>query len=233
MSVLLPVEADLLFGERPLPVTYVSTTGLSAPADDSCRKNVGTPAFGKRKARCRKPYPCTFASCGKSYVNLLNLQKHQKHHPKLFRCRYMPCSSDFLSIRDRTGHEVLLHGRSKQLVCYLCKSYSSENESYIRAHVSRMHEEVSIVDAMTRIIDGVGPLDKTEVAEEQRLQKPEVPLHKERDDLVCYMCSFSTRKRVNMYQHIWRRHRDSGLNLKEVMAKVINSRTVNLGGKEM
>lgn len=137
-----------------------------------------------------------------------------------------------MSAGDRTKHEVLLHGRSTRLICYLCTGYSTDKESYIRAHILRMHEGVAIDGAMVRIIDGVGP-SNVEVPEAQILQEAKDPLHTKHDALTCYMCSFSSPKKVNMYQHVWRKHRKEVFSLKEAMARILKGKTASPGGEEV
>lgn len=160
--------------------------------------------------RRRKPYHCTFADCTKSYVKLSSLHKHQRRHPRSFKCRYSPCSIHFFSLGDRTDHEILEHGRSRTLVCYLCESppYFAENKNNFRAHVRRMHADAVIQDVMARVIHNLGPPNAVE--------SEACPC----SDHVCYLCPFTTKKKTSLYHHIQLVHPDHPSCMKVAMLRV-------------
>lgn len=194
MDTHLPIEVDSPALTPPKPSPFCADSSSQA---------------GYRK---RKPYPCTFALCDKSYVKLQSLQKHQRRHPRCFECRYPPCSSVFLALEDRTDHELQKHGRSRQLVCYLCtptaraSAYSTESKVNFRAHVRRMHEDAAVQDVMTRVVHGLGPPGPAEV-------------HKCADH-TCYLCPFTAAKKISIYRHILLAHPDHMTCMKVAMARV-------------
>lgn len=176
--------------------------------------------------RKRKPYSCSFAPCNKSYVKLESLHKHQRRHPRCFECRYPPCSSTFLALEDRTDHELQKHGRSRQLVCYLCtptarapSPYSSESKVNFRAHVRRMHADAAVQDVVTRVVHGLGPPGPAEVLR--------------RADHTCYVCPFTAAKKISVYRHIQFAHPDHMSCMKVAMARMKAGAAAEAESEEM
>lgn len=81
-----------------------------------------------------------------------------------------------------------------------------------------MHEEVPIDLALSKIIDDTSP---EELGIDQSKQQDILfPVEDKSKHLVCDMCNcFSSEKKVNLYQHIWRKHH--GVSTKEAMARIV------------
>lgn len=215
-------EFSLIGGSNPL-LPHMSSQASSSITAPPATVNPNTPPIRKRKAGIHslKPYPCNFLGCRRRYLCAINLQKHQRHHPKNFLCRYTPCTGAFVSPEDRTTHEVSAHDKSQNYTCYLC-AYSSDNKKYMRAHLLRMHREIPIEVAMWRVIDGMSPeeLENGDQPEEAA----QLTANKSKN-LICDICNtYSTEKHINMYHHVWRRHK--GVSTREVMKRITNAADV-------
>lgn len=100
------------------------------------------------------------------------------------------------------------------LTCYMC-GFSTVLKANIQTHVRRNHEGVgNIGKIVDRVINGHN-LGEMEIEE---LTNHETP---EKADFFCYICSFSTALKHNMYSYIIRRHKDA--NRKEVMDRITKS----------
>lgn len=84
----------------------------------------------------------------------------------------------------------------------------------------RMHEEIPIEVALGRIIDDTSAEELG--LEQSTRQKVVRPAMGKSRYLVCDMCDgFSTEKKINMYQHVWRQHR--GAVTKEAMERITSA----------
>lgn len=84
-----------------------------------------------------------------------------------------------------------------------------------------MHSEIPIEVALWRIIDDVSPeeLGLQQGGQQEEEVEEVAPNSK---NLKCDLCNvYSTRKRVNMYHHVWRMHK--GISMKEVMRRITNA----------
>lgn len=189
------------------PPTKSNPPALEQPGLSSLPVSSSSRGIDHRK---RKPYHCTFAGCVKSYVKPESLSQHQRRHPRSFECRYPPCGGLFFALGDRTEHEALQHGRSRTLVCYLCKAkaYSAESRDNFRAHVRRMHTDAVVQDVMVRATHNLGPPNAAE--------SEAGPCF----DHVCYLCPFTARKKISLYRHIQLTHPESQSCMKVAMARV-------------
>lgn len=78
----------------------------------------------------------------------------------------------------------------------------------------RMHQNAEIGMALARIIDGVEEGDTNREKVEVKL-----PVIDKSGWFHCYLCKcFSTEKDINMYQHVWRMHKD--VKMKDVMERM-------------
>ncbi|RPB09757.1 hypothetical protein P167DRAFT_577019 [Morchella conica CCBAS932] len=166
----------------------------------------------------RKPYPCNVPNCSRSYMTLRNLQFHHHYHPSSFLCRFDGCEGAFVSLIDRTVHEIDYHGKTKQLQCYLC-SYNSLSRDAIRGHIKRQHPEVDLQIAMSWIVHGEGP------GGDDGAHRRMVGRTKDKSLwLVCPLCGMQTEREANMYQHLWRNHKDEKNSRMPLLEKIKNER---------
>lgn len=187
------------------------------------------PATG-RQPQGAKIHACEYPDCGRSFVRLANLQKHQKLHPTKFACRYAPCDTAFGSADDRNNHEVSLHNKNEhaELVCYIC-GFGTARECNMEQHFRRCHKHLNNREAIAKIVDSRGLfMDQTGEVDVNHHHKI-TPQEKDSPGLTCYMCDFSTATQAEMQEHVACFH--AAIDMEGTTAETISG--INLEGVEM
>ena len=91
----------------------------------------------------KKLFKCKYPGCQKSFMQLVNLQKHNKSHfknKKIYFCPYEGCNKSFTASYSVTLH-YRVHTGNKPFKCEICekKFFDKANWQY---HVNNMHKKI-------------------------------------------------------------------------------------------
>ena len=91
----------------------------------------------------KKLFKCKYPGCQKSFMQLVNLQKHNKSHfknKKIYFCPFKGCNKSFTASYSVTLH-YRVHTGNKPFKCEICekKFFDKANWQY---HVNNMHKKI-------------------------------------------------------------------------------------------
>ena len=91
----------------------------------------------------KKLFKCKYPGCQKSFMQLVNLQKHNKSHfknKKIYFCPFKGCNKSFTASYSVTLHDRV-HTGNKPFKCEICekKFFDKANWQY---HVNNMHKKI-------------------------------------------------------------------------------------------
>ena len=91
----------------------------------------------------KKLFKCKYPGCQKSFMQLVNLQKHNKSHfknKKIYFCPFRGCNKSFTASYSVTLH-YRVHTGNKPFKCEICekKFFDKANWQY---HVNNMHKKI-------------------------------------------------------------------------------------------
>ena len=91
----------------------------------------------------KKLFKCKYPGCQKSFMQLVNLQKHNKSHfknKKIYFCPFTGCNKSFTASYSVTFH-YRVHTGNKPFKCEICekKFFDKANWQY---HVNNMHKKI-------------------------------------------------------------------------------------------
>ena len=91
----------------------------------------------------KKLFKCKYPGCQKSFMQLVNLQKHNKSHfknKKIYFCPFKGCNKSFTASYSVTFH-YRVHTGNKPFKCEICekKFFDKANWQY---HVNNMHKKI-------------------------------------------------------------------------------------------